>query len=114
MNHRKDRLQSVIQEELGKLIQHELSFPEALITITAVEVDENLETARIKLGILPKEKSAAAFGELKNMQGKLQFLLNRKLNIKPMPRIEFEIDHGAENAAQVEKLLIGGDNDNGN
>jgi len=30
----------------------------------------------------------------------------QKINIKPMPRIMFEIDHGAMNAATVEKVFL--------
>jgi ribosome-binding factor A len=40
------------------------------------------------------------------MIGNLQHLLNKKMNIRPMPRISFEIDGGLENAAKVEKALL--------
>ncbi|MFH1246179.1 MAG: ribosome-binding factor A [Candidatus Liptonbacteria bacterium] len=106
MNHRSDRVQSVIQEELGKILQREVGIIDVLITITAVEVDKKLETAKVKIGVIPQEKDEAVLRNLKNMQGKLQHLLNIKMNIKPMPRINLEIDRGAENAARVEKLLI--------
>jgi ribosome-binding factor A len=42
---------------------------------------------------------------LKAHAGQFQYLLLRKINIKPMPRITFALDHGLENAAKVEKLL---------
>ncbi|MFH1193351.1 MAG: ribosome-binding factor A [Candidatus Jorgensenbacteria bacterium] len=110
MNHRSDRVQSVIQEELGKILLRETSFPGALVTITSVQVDKKLETAKIRVGIIPQEKDAFVLDILKRFQGRFQHLLNITMNIKPMPRIQFEIDRGAENAAQVEKLLIEEDN----
>ena len=42
--------------------------------------------------------------ELTEKAGYFQHLLLKKINIKPMPRIVFVIDHGFENAALVEKL----------
>jgi ribosome-binding factor A len=42
--------------------------------------------------------------------GHLQHLLNKKMNIRPMPRIAFAPDRGLENAAKVEKLLEEGNN----
>jgi ribosome-binding factor A len=47
---------------------------------------------------------------LKDEQGRMQFLLNRKMNIKPMPRINFLLDEGLEKAAAIEKIFIAGDN----
>jgi ribosome-binding factor A len=46
------------------------------------------------------------FEILKKKQGKLQFILSRKMNIRPMPRINFELDFGLEKAAAVEKALL--------
>lgn len=88
----------------------EMGFHGVLVTITSVVVDKRLENAKVKVGILPADKIDATLRELKKHQGDLQFMLNRTLNIRPMPRIEFEIDHGAENAAKVEKILLEEDN----
>lgn len=89
------------------LIEREMEFPGALATITGVDVSKKLEAARIRISVIPSDKAAHVFSKLEKARGKLQFLLNRKLNIKPMPRIIFEIDPGPENAAKVEKALLG-------
>ncbi len=36
----------------------------------------------------------------------LQYLLMKKLNIKPTPKISFKIDRGLEKAAEIEKILL--------
>lgn len=110
MNRRPDRVGSLISRELGKIVQRDFDARGALITITDVIVDKKLDNARVKIGVIPVEKSAFSLGRLKRVQGEFQHLLNRQLNIRPMPRIDFEIDKGAENAANVEKLLIKEDN----
>lgn len=106
MNRRSERVQSLIQEELGKIILRELEFPSALVTITSVDVDKKLERAKVKLSVLPPSEEKKILTVVGKAAGELQHLLMKKINIKPMPRIAFEIDHGLENAANIEKLLI--------
>ena len=123
MKHRQERVASLIQEELSKIILREIDFANCLVTITKVEIDEKLSQATINLSVLsPCEGCPArsfeqcAEGAPQNSQsvlkilGKnrshLQYLLMKKINIKPMPQIAFKIDHGLEKAAEVEKLLL--------
>lgn len=105
MNHRSERVANLIQEELSAIIQRELDFEGALVTLTRVEVDTKLESAAVRVGVIPSDRADATLKTLAARAGALQHLLNRKLNIKPMPRIAFERDRGAESAAEVERLL---------
>lgn len=107
MNHRPLRVANLIQEELGKLILREVNFGNALVTITDVVIEHKLETATVKVSVIPEAKEGDALDLLNRSAGQLQYLLLRKINIYPMPRIHFEIDRGVENAAKVEKLLLG-------
>mgnify|MGYP001600284521 FL=1 len=88
----------------------ELEFPGSLVTITGVEVDKKLEAARVRLSILPQSSAKKALSIAEKYIGKLQYLLTKKMNIKPMPRIKFDIDYGAENASKIEKILLEEDN----
>ncbi len=106
MNYRNLRVGNLIRDELGKIVMREMEFPDALLTITEVEVDTKLGGAAVKVSVLPSEKAEGVLKELTAQRGKLQHLLNNKLNIKPMPQIRFEIDRGPEKAAGVEKLLL--------
>lgn len=102
---RAERVQKLIREELAKIIVREFEFPGALVTITEVEVDKKLEHARVLVSVLPASKSEGALAALGRRVGHLQHALNVKMNIRPMPRISFALDHGPENAARVEKML---------
>jgi ribosome-binding factor A len=106
MNHRPDRVASLIQEELSQLLLREVEFPGALVTISAVEVTKKLDLARVEVSVLPHEKEVEVMKALAAAQRELQFKLGRKLNIKPMPHLLFEVDHGGENAAAVERRLL--------
>ncbi len=104
--HRSLRVGSLIQEELGKILFKELDLKSGtLTTISAVEVSSDLAHAKVFVSIIPKEAGEEIMKTLNKFRGRMQHFLNRKLNIKPMPRIEFERDFGLERAANVEKLL---------
>ena len=105
MKHRVERINSLIKEEFGKIIAKELEFP-TLTTLTEVSVSKDFHQAVIKFSVIPSEKSGAVLKILNQNLRHLQYLLMKKINIKPMPRINFEIDYGLEKAAEVEKLLL--------
>lgn len=104
---RSQRVQSLIKDQLGIIITRELEFAGALVTIMEVDVDKKMEYAKVMVSVIPSEKAEASLAELQKSAGYLQHLLLKKINIKPMPRIGFVLDRGPENAANVEKALLG-------
>ena len=90
--YRNLKMADLIEEELGKLIEREVYVEGALITITDVLITPDLLQAKVKLGIIPKAKELEAFLVVKNQLPALRHALVRKMNVKPMPRLSFEID----------------------
>jgi ribosome-binding factor A len=104
---RSERVGSLIQAELSKLLIREVDFPDgALVTIVSVDVDKKMERAKVGLSVLPSGREADALRAVTARAGELQFLLMRKLNVKPMPRLLFFIDHGNQHAAEIEKMTL--------
>jgi len=106
MKYRRERVARLIKEELNKIIIRNLEFPDCLMTITEVEVDVGLTQAIINFSVLPSEKSEMALKILEKNRNHLQYLLLKKINIKPMPQIIFKIDRGPEESAKIEKILL--------
>ncbi len=106
MKFRNLRLVKVFEEELSIIIERELEFSGALVTIIGVEFNDKLDHANIDFSVFPSEKSEAALKILNENRFKLRKLLSKKVTIKTMPQIDFKINRGLENAAVVEKLLI--------
>jgi ribosome-binding factor A len=106
MKYRSERLGKLIAEQLNLILLREIEFDGALPTITGVEVSSKLETAAVKVSVFPSEKAPAVLKMLRKEQGRLQGLLIRKLEMRIVPKIDFEIDRGPENAARVEKDLL--------
>ncbi len=104
--HRYQRVESLILEELNKIILREFEFPADLVTVTGVEVQKDLEAAAINVSVLPTNKSGEVIEILNKSSKKLRFLLLRKINIKPMPILNFRVDYGPEKAAEVERVFL--------
>jgi ribosome-binding factor A len=103
---RHERVSELIRKELGELILRELEFPGAIMTILEVDVTKKLDYARVHVSVIPSNKSEEVIKILQSRQRELQGKLLRKINIRPMPELQFEIDHGAEKAAEIEKVFI--------
>ncbi|MBI1838935.1 MAG: 30S ribosome-binding factor RbfA [Candidatus Colwellbacteria bacterium] len=108
MNPRRpQRAQSVIQEELNKLILKEIDFPlGALVTVSDVAVSSDMEHVKVGISVIPDTSDNEVMKILDASRGRLQHLLNKKLNIRPMPKIQFERDFGLGKAANIERLLL--------
>ncbi len=107
MNYRPERVSNLIKEELSAIIVKNVEFPaSSLVTITDVNVDKKLEHAKIGISVLPSEGADKVLRILSKVAGHLQYLLMKRVNIKPLPRIVFEIDHGIEKLAKIEKILL--------
>ena len=105
MNYRPLRVSKLIREELSVLVGRELEFDGALPTITEVEVDKKLDTAKVLVSVFPTSKTDAVFKVLNAARFSLQHALKKKINIKPMPKVVFIPDFGPANAAEVEKAF---------
>jgi ribosome-binding factor A len=94
----------LIRDELSKILSRELEFPGSLVTIIEVETNKDMKGAKVRLSVLPSEKSAQVLRSLNDEHDWLQHLLLQRINIKPMPKIVFEIDHNIKEIARIEEL----------
>ena len=109
MNFRKERMGEEVRDRLSQMIREELELKDMLVTITEVVVAGDLSEARVRVSVLPDDKADEAVRILSRFAGRFQGMLVRQMNIKPIPRIAFEIDLCPQRAAVIEKKLMGGD-----
>lgn len=100
------RLNELIKRELGAVIAREFDIdPTTFITITEVSVSPDIETAVASVSIYPDAMRKNAFKELVNSAGELQRFLNKRLVMRPVPKISFILDLRTKEAARIEELL---------
>lgn len=103
---RLEQVNDLIRGELGKIIIRDLDFPApAMVTLTRADTSSDLHYVDVFISVLPaaEEKEVLAILE-KNVAG-VQRTLNRKLRMRPVPRVKFKIDVDQKRAERIEKLL---------
>src|SRR3989344_2653241 len=100
--HRKESIAELLREVVAKFVHEEFNPPEdAVVTITRVEVADDLETASVYATVLPDALEAETMRHLVNFTGEVQYELLKHLRIRPIPRITFIPDTGQRNADVV-------------
>ena len=105
MSKRLERVNELLHREISQLFLRELDFYNTLVTITKVETSVDLREAKIMISVMPYEKSQTALKVLEKNIFDLQQILNKKLKMRPVPKIRFEIDKLAAKAQYIEELL---------
>ncbi|OGN04560.1 MAG: ribosome-binding factor A [Candidatus Yanofskybacteria bacterium RIFCSPHIGHO2_01_FULL_44_17] len=106
MSERIKKLNDLLRDEVGQIITHELDKDDgALITVIGADVSPTLENATIRISVFPDDKALVSLKKLKEEVYHIQQLLNKRLVMRPVPKIRFEIDATEERAEKIEKLL---------
>ena len=105
-SHRLEKINSLLVQEIGEIILREVEFGDVLVTITKAEATEDFKEAKIFFSVLPFDKAKDVLNILRNNIYHIQKILNKKLRIKPVPKIYFRIDASEEEANKVERALI--------
>ncbi len=106
MSKRIERVNSLVQKEIGKIILREMDFPpDILVTITGVETSIDLAHANIYIAVLPSIESKNILDILNKAIYELQKKLDKRLRMKPVPQIKFVEEKQTAEAAKIERLL---------
>lgn len=109
---RVDRIGSLIQKELAKIIQREIKDPRiGIVTISAVKVTRDLAHAKVYASMLAKSEDEIeeAIYVLNRAGGFLRTQLAHVLNIRKMPELHFVFDksltHGPVLSALIDEAI---------
>lgn len=103
---RAKRFNELIKQELGKIIFDFLDVkPGVLVTVTRIITAPDLFSVVVFISVYPDKEKNAIFNKLNRSIYQIQQLLNKKLKIRPVPKIIFKRDPNPGEASEVEKLL---------
>ncbi len=106
MAKRIEKVNELLKEEIGSIILKEFEFSrEILVTITSVDCAPNLIQAKVWVSVLPENKSEDVLKVLRRRIFDVQQMINRRLNMRPIPKISFFEDRQPIEASRIEKLL---------
>ena len=106
MSLRIQKVNELLKQEVSGLILRELDFNrDTMVTITEVSTSPDLQQAKVKVSIMPFFKAEKILKILNSQVFNLQKLLNKKLKMKIVPKIRFELDKSEERKTRIEKLF---------
>lgn len=104
---RTDRINEQLRQEIALLIRDEVKDPRVgLITVTAVETSPELDHARVFVTVLGAEdEQQEALDGLRSAAAFVRAQLGRRLHMRRIPELHFQLDRVVEEAARIERLL---------
>ena len=108
MANRNYRLAGEIKRDLTDIFAHEIRDPhiDSMVSVTDVEVSNDLSYARIYVSKLGSEKEREAMlAALEKASGYIRSLLAQRLKIRKVPELRFSLDNSLEYGAKIEKIL---------
>lgn len=100
------KINELLKRELGKIILKEIDFPQGvLVTLTKVETSKDLALARVFISAIPEKETKPALQTLNRAVYFLQQKLNRRLLMRPVPRIEFCQDKEMQRQVKIDRIL---------
>lgn len=106
MTKRLQKVNQLIKKELSQIILREIEFPAGvLVTITRVESAANLIQAKVFIGVIPEEKILEVLQILNYQIYQLQQKINKRLKMRPVPRLKFLGEKKTGEAGRIEEIL---------
>lgn len=106
MSERIKKINDLIRDEVARIFLDELEKEDnILVTVTGADTSPTLEHATITISVFPKKKENEILKKLKKQIYQIQQMLNRRLSMRPIPKIRFEIDPSEERTDKIEKIF---------
>ena len=105
MSNRIEKVNSLLEQEISKIILRDFYFSEALVTLTHVDSSANLIEAKAYISVFPDEKIDKIIEILNKGIYSVQQKINKRLKMRPIPKIKFVKDNELIKAGKVEELL---------
>ena len=108
MRERIKKINQLIKKELSNIIIKEIEFPgDVWVTLTRIESSVDLRQSRAYVSVMPEDKTKIILKILDSQIYNLQQKLNKRLNMRPIPKIYFVEERETANAGKIEEILEG-------
>jgi len=106
MSKRIQRLNQLIKKEVAQLILREVEFPkDVLVTVTRAEVTPDLRESKVYVSIMPEKEESQILDFLNRRIFLLQKKIDKRLKMRPVPKISFVKEKITAEAGRIEEIL---------
>src|SRR4030067_2177635 len=103
---RSQRVGDLLREEIADIVIYKLKDPRiGFITITGVDVTDDIKNAKVYVSILKDEDKENTLEILNTAKSFIRSELSKRLRMKFIPSIEFRLDTSIEYGNKIERLL---------
>jgi ribosome-binding factor A len=104
--NRLPKINELVRTYVNDIILKELSLKSGVfLTIAKVDTSPDVRYTRVFISVFPESEFTYVLKTLEKERHHIQLSLNKKLRIKPLPRVEFRSDFTESKADKIEKLL---------
>ncbi len=108
MSRRTDRVNELLREELGELVQFHVKDPRVegrFVSVTGVDVSPDLKHADVFVSCLRSEEGPEAVEGLQHSASFLHEQLVSRLRMRAVPKLTFKLDRSMETADRLSNLI---------
>ncbi len=107
MSQRIDRVDELLRQEIGAILEREVSDPRiGFVTVTRVESSPDLAHARVWVSIIgTPEERAASMRALEHAMPYVRRALGTRIRIKRIPALHAHLDESIERGARILELI---------
>jgi len=107
VSQRVEKINSLIRKHIAEILIKDLSLKLGVfLTVAKVDTTPDLRYTRVFLSVFPEKEAHYVEETLKKEKYLLQGALNKKLHMKPLPKLVFLIDMTEAAADKIEKILL--------
>ena len=95
-----------MREEIADIVMRRVKDPRlGFVTITAVEVTDDLKIAKVYVSVLQKTETKNTLNILNSAKGFIRSELRKRVRMRTVPTLEFCEDESVEYGARIDELL---------
>lgn len=101
------RLEQDVKVALSQIITYDVKEPSVtgLISVTDVKITPDQKYAKVYVSIFGKQNKEKVIEALKKATGFIKLELGKKVRMRNIPSLQFEIDDSMEYGAKMDKLI---------
>ncbi len=104
MSRRIDRVNELLRREISTVIQHDYEWNGKMVTVSAVEVTDDLKEGRVWIGVIGGS-AEPIIEKLNKAHGSIQKAVMKRVVLKSTPVLRFKHDNSAIRGVEIVNLL---------
>jgi len=104
MSRRLDRVNELLRREIGNVIQKDFEWHGKLVTVSDVEVTQDLKEGKVWIGVLGGD-AGPVIEKLNKNHGSIQHKVMKRVVLKSTPVLHFSHDASAVRGVEIVNLL---------